>query len=75
VRTCDGSAKPALSPAALWSAQAYKYVPFGLVAEVLPYLIRRAQENSTVLGGVAQEKALVAAELGRRMRRGLRLSA
>ncbi|KAK9839435.1 hypothetical protein WJX81_001871 [Elliptochloris bilobata] len=38
----------------------YKYVPFGRVGEVLPYLIRRAQENSTVLGGVAQEKALVA---------------
>jgi proline dehydrogenase len=54
-------------------AQAYKYVPFGLVAEVLPYLIRRAQENSTVLGGVAQEKALVAAELGRRMRRSVGL--
>ena len=56
-----------------WNAQAYKYVPFGRVGEVLPYLIRRAQENSTVLSGVAQEKALVAAELGRRARSGLGL--
>ena len=55
--------------------QAYKYVPFGKVGEVLPYLIRRAQENSTVLGGVASEKALVAFELGRRARRRFGLAA
>ncbi len=55
--------------------QAYKYVPFGAVGEVLPYLVRRAQENSTVLGGVAQEKSLVAAEIMRRARRSLRLRA
>ena len=55
--------------------QAYKYVPFGKVGEVLPYLIRRAQENSTVLGGVASEKALVASELGRRARRCFGLAA
>ena len=57
------------------TVQAYKYVPFGRVGEVLPYLIRRAQENSTVLSGVAQEKALVASELGRRIRRSLGLQA
>ena len=48
-------------------AQAYKYVPFGKVDEVIPYLVRRAQENSTVLGSVQQEKAMVLAELRRRM--------
>ncbi len=50
-------------------------MPFGKVGEVLPYLIRRAQENSTVLGGVASEKALVASELGRRARRRFGLAA
>ena len=46
--------------------QAYKYVPFGRVDEVMPYLIRRAQENSAVLGGVAAEKRLISRELVRR---------
>ncbi|BDA48708.1 Proline dehydrogenase 1, mitochondrial [Coccomyxa sp. Obi] len=49
--------------------RAYKYVPFGPVEEVMPYLVRRAQENSTVLGGVQKEKAMVAAELRRRILR------
>ena len=46
---------------------AYKYVPFGSVEEVLPYLIRRAQENSDVLAGSARESALVRRELRRRL--------
>lgn len=46
--------------------QAYKYVPYGKVGEVLPYLIRRAQENSDVLGGVGKDVALMTRELGRR---------
>jgi hypothetical protein len=29
---------------------AYKYVPYGPIHEVMPYLVRRAQENSTLLG-------------------------
>lgn len=49
--------------------QAYKYVPFGPVEEVIPYLVRRAQENSTVLSGVQKEKAMVARELRRRLLR------
>ncbi|KDD76966.1 Proline dehydrogenase [Helicosporidium sp. ATCC 50920] len=45
---------------------AYKYVPFGDVAEVMPYLIRRAQENSDMLGGVAKELSMMRTELWRR---------
>lgn len=47
--------------------QAYKYVPFGKVDEVIPYLIRRAQENSDVLGGVGTELAMLKKELARRL--------
>ena len=49
--------------------QAYKYVPFGKVEQVIPYLVRRAQENSSVLGGVQKEKKMVAAEVRRRLLR------
>lgn len=46
---------------------AYKYVPFGGVDEVMPYLIRRAQENSDILGGVGKETGMLRAELRRRL--------
>ena len=49
--------------------QAYKYVPFGEVEQVIPYLVRRAQENSSVLGGVEKEKKMVAAEVRHRLLR------
>lgn len=47
--------------------KAYKYVPYGRVREVMPYLIRRAQENSGMLGGAAHEIKLVKGELSRRI--------
>lgn len=46
---------------------AYKYVPFGSIDEVMPYLIRRAQENSDVLGGIAKETTMLRSELKRRL--------
>ncbi|KAJ1674346.1 proline dehydrogenase, partial [Spiromyces aspiralis] len=45
----------------------YKYVPYGPVGEVLPYLIRRAQENSSVLGTIQKEINNIKAELKRRI--------
>jgi len=51
--------------------KAYKYVPYGPVEKVMPYLIRRTQENSTFLGspGVQEERVLVSKELRRRLLR------
>ncbi len=46
-------------------------MPYGLVGQVLPYLIRRAQENSDVMGGVGTELVLLRKELKRRMASGL----
>ena len=47
--------------------RAYKYVPYGPVYEVLPYLLRRAHENSDLLSGnVAAERAMLLGELKRR---------
>lgn len=37
----------------------YKYLPYGMIDEVIPYLLRRAQENSSVLGGAAVERQLM----------------
>merc|ERR1712046_22770 len=46
---------------------AYKYVPYGKVNEVLPYLIRRAQENSDVAAGMGVELAMIRDEIKRRV--------
>ncbi len=43
-----------------------KYVPYGPVKAVLPYLSRRAQENSSVKGQVGRELGLIKTELKRR---------
>ena len=47
--------------------QAYKYLPYGPFYEVLPYLVRRAQENSGLLSGGAKERGMMFSELKRRM--------
>jgi proline dehydrogenase len=43
-----------------------KYVPYGPVASVLPYLIRRAQENTSVKGQTGRELSLILIEKRRR---------
>lgn len=43
-----------------------KYVPFGPVRDVMPYLIRRAKENSSVTGQMSRELTLLSKELKRR---------
>jgi proline dehydrogenase len=43
-----------------------KYVPYGPVNEVLPYLIRRAQENTSVKGQTGRELSLIIKEKERR---------
>jgi len=45
-----------------------KYVPYGPVREVLPYLIRRAQENTSVKGQTGRELSLIIKEKERRAR-------
>ena len=43
-----------------------KYVPYGPVTSVLPYLIRRAQENTSVKGQTGRELSLILMEKRRR---------
>jgi proline dehydrogenase len=43
-----------------------KYVVYGPVREVLPYLIRRAEENTAVTGDMSREYSLVMQEMQRR---------
>ena len=43
-----------------------KYVPYGPVRDVLPYLIRRAQENTSVKGQTGRELGLIIKEKKRR---------
>jgi proline dehydrogenase len=43
-----------------------KYLPFGPITDVIPYLMRRAQENSSVSGQTGRELTLIKNELKRR---------
>ena len=43
-----------------------KYVPYGPVKDVMPYLIRRAQENTSVAGQTPRELSLIKSEIQRR---------
>ncbi len=43
-----------------------KYLPFGPIRDVVPYLMRRAQENTSVKGQTGRELGLIEKELKRR---------
>ena len=43
-----------------------KYLPFGPIRDVIPYLMRRAQENSSINGQTSREVILIRSELRRR---------
>jgi proline dehydrogenase len=43
-----------------------KYLPYGPVKDVLPYLMRRAQENTSVAGQTGRELSLIKKEIERR---------
>lgn len=43
-----------------------KYLPFGPIGDVIPYLMRRAQENSSVAGQTGRELILIEKERARR---------
>jgi proline dehydrogenase len=43
-----------------------KYLPYGPIREVIPYLIRRAQENTSVKGQTGRELSLIQKEMKRR---------
>ncbi|MDA7803665.1 proline dehydrogenase family protein [Crocinitomix sp.] len=43
-----------------------KYVPYGPLKEVMPYLLRRAEENTSVAGQMGRELSLIVSETKRR---------
>ncbi len=43
-----------------------KYVPYGPVKDTIPYLVRRAEENSSAAGQISRELDLISKELKRR---------
>jgi len=43
-----------------------KYIPYAPVKEVLPYLLRRAEENTSMAGQTSRELGLIKEEMNRR---------
>lgn len=43
-----------------------KYIPFGPIEHVLPYLFRRAEENTAMVGQTSRELGLIKKEIARR---------
>jgi proline dehydrogenase len=46
-----------------------KYLPFGPIKDVIPYLMRRAEENTSIGGQTSKELRLINAELERRQKK------
>ena len=44
-----------------------KYLPFGPIKDVIPYLMRRAQENTSIGGQTSRELSLIEKEINRRV--------
>lgn len=53
--------------------EAYKYLPYGPVVEVLPYLCRRANENSSMFKGAIEYRKFIGQELMRRLGKATKL--
>ncbi|MEI8203948.1 MAG: proline dehydrogenase family protein [Bacteroidota bacterium] len=49
-----------------------KYLPYGPLKLVLPYLIRRAEENTSIKGQTGRELQLIVAEKNRRKQEGIK---
>jgi len=43
-----------------------KYMPYGPLKDVMPYLMRRAQENTSVTGDMSREFQYIDSEVKRR---------
>ncbi|MDG1850125.1 MAG: proline dehydrogenase family protein, partial [Flavobacteriales bacterium] len=43
-----------------------KYMPYGPIKDMLPYLVRRAEENKSIAGQTGRELNFVKKELNRR---------
>jgi proline dehydrogenase len=54
--------------------RAYKYLPYGEVSKVMPYLLRRANENSAIVEGTTSELSMIRSELSRRLRKNMGLA-
>ena len=50
-----------------------RYVPYGPVHEVMPYLIRRVQENSSLISDTKSQRQMLMQELRRRLRKSVGL--
>lgn len=51
---------------ASWDFAVFKYMPYGNIKDIMPYLLRRAEENTSVAGQTGRELQLIKNEIVRR---------